>query len=86
MPIAHCEGAPPSTEKACEVACAADCVVGSWSPWSPCSHSCATKNAEGRQSRTRTVLAYPGKGNGNFPLALFSFLLMLMAFALCRAC
>uniref|UniRef100_A0A672IN76 Thrombospondin type-1 domain-containing protein 7A n=1 Tax=Salarias fasciatus TaxID=181472 RepID=A0A672IN76_SALFA len=47
--------------EACEVACSADCVVGPWSSWSPCSHSCATKTAEGRQSRTRTVLAIPGK-------------------------
>ena len=61
---AHCEGDAPPAEVACEVACSADCVVGSWSPWSACSHSCATKNAEGRQSRTRTVLALPGKGKG----------------------
>uniref|UniRef100_A0A3B4YAH4 Thrombospondin type-1 domain-containing protein 7A n=1 Tax=Seriola lalandi dorsalis TaxID=1841481 RepID=A0A3B4YAH4_SERLL len=55
------EDDPPPTEVVCEVACPADCVVGSWSSWSPCSHSCATKTSEGRQSRTRTVLAIPGK-------------------------
>ncbi|KAM7407697.1 hypothetical protein PAMA_003439 [Pampus argenteus] len=57
----HCVDDPPPTEVACEVPCPADCVVGSWSSWSSCSHSCATKTAEGRQSRTRTVLALPGK-------------------------
>uniref|UniRef100_A0A672IN85 Thrombospondin, type I, domain containing 7Ba n=1 Tax=Salarias fasciatus TaxID=181472 RepID=A0A672IN85_SALFA len=57
----YCADDPPPTVEACEVACSADCVVGPWSSWSPCSHSCATKTAEGRQSRTRTVLAIPGK-------------------------
>uniref|UniRef100_A0A671XNQ9 Thrombospondin type-1 domain-containing protein 7A n=1 Tax=Sparus aurata TaxID=8175 RepID=A0A671XNQ9_SPAAU len=69
VPAAHCEGDPPPAELACEVACSADCVVGSWSSWSACSHSCATKNAEGRQSRTRTVLALPGKGGKECPAA-----------------
>uniref|UniRef100_A0A8C9SRK1 Thrombospondin type-1 domain-containing protein 7A n=1 Tax=Scleropages formosus TaxID=113540 RepID=A0A8C9SRK1_SCLFO len=54
------EDRPPSSLP-CEVSCPGDCVVSSWSPWSPCSHSCSTKNAEGRQSRTRTVLAHPGE-------------------------
>uniref|UniRef100_A0A8C5G0V7 Thrombospondin, type I, domain containing 7Ba n=1 Tax=Gouania willdenowi TaxID=441366 RepID=A0A8C5G0V7_GOUWI len=58
---AHCDGDPPPTEEACEVACSADCVVGSWSSWSSCSHSCASKTSEGRQSRSRSVLAIPGK-------------------------
>ncbi|KAF0026331.1 hypothetical protein F2P81_021068 [Scophthalmus maximus] len=69
VPTGHCADDPPPTEVACEVACAADCVVGSWSPWSPCSHSCATKSAEGRQSRTRTVLAMPGKDGKECPAA-----------------
>ncbi|XP_034549450.1 thrombospondin type-1 domain-containing protein 7B [Notolabrus celidotus] len=59
--IAHCLDIPPPREVACEVACPTDCVVGPWSLWSPCSHSCATKSAEGRQSRTRIVLAISGK-------------------------
>lgn len=63
VPLSQCEDDPPRSEVACEMACPGDCVVGSWSSWSPCSHSCATKTAEGRQSRTRTVLALPGKGN-----------------------
>uniref|UniRef100_A0A674ML26 Thrombospondin type-1 domain-containing protein 7A n=1 Tax=Takifugu rubripes TaxID=31033 RepID=A0A674ML26_TAKRU len=54
---------------ACDVACAADCVVGSWSFWSPCSHSCASKTKEGRQSRKRTVLALPGKDGKACPAA-----------------
>lgn len=70
VPTAHCEGDPPPAELACEVACSADCVVGSWSSWSACSHSCATKNAEGRQSRTRTVLALPGKGKGTHSMSM----------------
>ncbi|MEQ2166088.1 hypothetical protein GOODEAATRI_024047 [Goodea atripinnis] len=61
MPDTHCVDDPPPTKEACNVACSADCVVGSWSSWSSCSHSCATKTAEGKQSRTRTVLAIPGK-------------------------
>ncbi|CAJ1071311.1 thrombospondin type-1 domain-containing protein 7B [Xyrichtys novacula] len=56
---ALCQDNPPPTEVACERACPADCVVSSWSLWSPCSHSCTSKSAEGRQSRTRTVLAIP---------------------------
>lgn len=73
VPVTHCEGEPPPTEVACEVACSADCVVGSWSSWSACSHSCATKNTEGRQSRTRTVLALPGKGEATLSLAYLDF-------------
>ncbi|XP_072253400.1 thrombospondin type-1 domain-containing protein 7B [Leuresthes tenuis] len=65
----HCVDDPPPTEEACEVPCPADCVVGSWSSWSSCSHSCATKTAEGRQSRTRTVLAIPGKAGKACPAA-----------------
>lgn len=68
VPNTHCTDDPPPTEETCEVACSADCLVGSWSSWSTCSHSCATKTAEGKQSRTRTVLAIPGKGNLKFSL------------------
>ncbi|XP_072300062.1 thrombospondin type-1 domain-containing protein 7B [Eucyclogobius newberryi] len=67
--ISECEDAPPPTEVPCERACPGDCVVGSWSPWSPCSHSCASKSAEGRQSRTRPVLALPGKEGKACPAA-----------------
>ncbi|GAA6088522.1 thrombospondin type-1 domain-containing protein 7B isoform X1 [Tachysurus ichikawai] len=64
-----CEETPPTVEVACEVACPGDCVISSWSDWSPCSHSCAKKNTEGKQSRFRTVLALPGKGGKSCPPA-----------------
>lgn len=67
VPVAHCVDNHPPTAVSCEVACPADCVVGPWSSWLPCSHSCATKTAEGRQSRTRTVLAIPGNGIATSP-------------------
>lgn len=76
VPDTHCEDDPPPTEEACDVACSADCVVGSWSSWSSCSHSCATKTAEGKQSRSRTVLAIPGKGNLKIPLIILTLLHM----------
>ncbi|XP_034041977.1 thrombospondin type-1 domain-containing protein 7B [Thalassophryne amazonica] len=69
VPTDHCTDDAPPQEVACEVPCPGDCVVGSWSSWSPCSHSCATKHAEGRQSRTREVLAFPGKGGKECPAA-----------------
>ncbi|KAI4875447.1 hypothetical protein NFI96_000517 [Prochilodus magdalenae] len=59
-----CEEDPPPAEMSCEIACPGDCVVSSWSDWSSCSHSCTNKNAEGRQSRMRTVLALPGEAPG----------------------
>ncbi|XP_016097128.1 thrombospondin type-1 domain-containing protein 7B-like [Sinocyclocheilus grahami] len=43
------------------MACSGDCVLSSWSDWSSCSHSCSSKNSEGRQSRTRTILGLPGE-------------------------
>lgn len=78
VPISYCVDDPPPTEVACEVACSADCVVGPWSSWSPCSHTCATKTAEGRQSRTRIVLAIPGKGNA-FTDSLWLLALVLLS-------
>ncbi|XP_060733030.1 thrombospondin type-1 domain-containing protein 7B [Tachysurus vachellii] len=64
-----CEETTPPAEVACEVACPGDCVISSWSDWSPCSHSCAKKNTEGKQSRSRTVLALPGEGGKSCPPA-----------------
>ncbi|XP_077176308.1 thrombospondin type-1 domain-containing protein 7B isoform X2 [Paroedura picta] len=52
---------------ACEVPCGMDCVVTEWSQWSSCSHSCSSKNAEGKQSRTRYILALQGEGGKACP-------------------
>ncbi|NWX81546.1 THS7B protein, partial [Nothoprocta pentlandii] len=54
---------------ACEVPCALDCVVSEWSQWSPCSQSCSGKNAEGSQSRSRSILALPAEGGKACPPA-----------------
>ncbi|XP_036432693.1 thrombospondin type-1 domain-containing protein 7B [Colossoma macropomum] len=64
-----CEEDPPPSEVPCDMACPGDCVVSSWSDWSSCSHSCTNKNAEGRQSRMRTILALPGEGGKACPPA-----------------
>ncbi|XP_056145668.1 thrombospondin type-1 domain-containing protein 7B [Lampris incognitus] len=65
----QCVGERPPAQGSCEVACPGGCVVGPWSSWSSCSHSCAAKNAEGRQSRTRHVLALPANGGKECPTA-----------------
>ncbi|XP_048340453.1 thrombospondin type-1 domain-containing protein 7B [Sphaerodactylus townsendi] len=57
----------PSGTTGCEVPCGRDCVVTEWSQWSSCSHSCSGKNAEGKQSRTRSILALPGEGGKACP-------------------
>ncbi|KAM6984977.1 thrombospondin type-1 domain-containing protein 7B [Aplochiton taeniatus] len=69
VPRAQCEDDPPPMAVLCRVACPGDCVVGTWSAWSTCSHSCTNKKAEGRQSRTRRVLALPGEGGDECPAA-----------------
>ncbi|XP_063789788.1 thrombospondin type-1 domain-containing protein 7B isoform X1 [Pseudophryne corroboree] len=57
----------PPVQLVCKVPCSLDCVISEWSAWSPCSRSCSTKNAEGKQSRTRSILAYPGEGGKSCP-------------------
>ncbi|XP_029022153.1 thrombospondin type-1 domain-containing protein 7A [Betta splendens] len=42
----------------CEVPCPKDCALSLWTPWSLCSHTCSGKTTEGKQTRTRTILAY----------------------------
>uniref|UniRef100_A0A663NAP1 Thrombospondin type 1 domain containing 7B n=1 Tax=Athene cunicularia TaxID=194338 RepID=A0A663NAP1_ATHCN len=62
-----CSELPRPEVVACEIPCATDCVLSEWSPWSPCSHSCSSKNAEGRQSRSRSILALPAEGGKACP-------------------
>uniref|UniRef100_A0A669ELV6 Thrombospondin type-1 domain-containing protein 7A n=1 Tax=Oreochromis niloticus TaxID=8128 RepID=A0A669ELV6_ORENI len=50
----------------CEVPCPKDCALSPWSSWSLCSHTCSGKNTEGKQTRTRSILAY-NAGEGGVP-------------------
>ncbi|NWT41467.1 THS7B protein, partial [Chroicocephalus maculipennis] len=67
VPHHLCSDLPRPEVVACEVPCATDCVISEWSPWSSCSHSCSSKNAEGSQSRTRSILALPAEGGKACP-------------------
>ncbi|NWV59055.1 THS7B protein, partial [Malurus elegans] len=67
VPHQLCSELPHPEVVPCEVPCARDCVVSEWSPWSPCSHSCSSKNAEGTQSRSRSILALPAQGGKACP-------------------
>ncbi|XP_059826219.1 thrombospondin type-1 domain-containing protein 7B isoform X2 [Hypanus sabinus] len=62
-----CKESPVPSRKACEVPCPTDCVLSEWSEWSVCSRSCSSKNAEGRQSRTRSIVAIAGEGGKPCP-------------------
>uniref|UniRef100_A0A3P8VNT9 Thrombospondin type-1 domain-containing protein 7A n=1 Tax=Cynoglossus semilaevis TaxID=244447 RepID=A0A3P8VNT9_CYNSE len=42
----------------CDVPCPKDCVLSPWTPWSLCSHTCSGKSTEGKQTRSRSILAY----------------------------
>ncbi|XP_073780615.1 thrombospondin, type I, domain containing 7Ab isoform X3 [Danio rerio] len=42
----------------CVVPCPKDCALSLWTEWSTCSQTCSSKNAEGKQMRTRAILAY----------------------------
>uniref|UniRef100_A0A3P9HMU2 Thrombospondin type-1 domain-containing protein 7A n=1 Tax=Oryzias latipes TaxID=8090 RepID=A0A3P9HMU2_ORYLA len=54
----------------CEVPCPKDCALSPWTTWSPCSHTCSGKNAEGKQTRVRSILAYnAGEGGVQCPNA-----------------
>ncbi|KAA0707575.1 Thrombospondin type-1 domain-containing protein 7B [Triplophysa tibetana] len=55
----RCPGDPPPVQQPCEMACPGDCVLGHWASWSPCSQSCSNKHFEGKQTRSRPVLALP---------------------------
>lgn len=53
-----CSSASPPEPVACEVPCSRDCVLSDWTLWSTCSQTCSSKNVEGKQMRTRSILAY----------------------------
>ncbi|CAN7979569.1 unnamed protein product, partial [Ixodes pacificus] len=61
---AHCiiYESPLLKERECFVPCPDDCVLSEWSPWSPCTLLCAEKMAYGVQSRNRSIIGYPAKG------------------------
>uniref|UniRef100_A0A8C2JGW2 Thrombospondin type-1 domain-containing protein 7A n=1 Tax=Cyprinus carpio TaxID=7962 RepID=A0A8C2JGW2_CYPCA len=61
VPSDQCSGDPPPVQQPCEMPCPGDCVLGHWGLWSSCSQSCSSKHQEGKQSRSRLVLALPGE-------------------------
>ncbi|XP_016094391.1 thrombospondin type-1 domain-containing protein 7A-like [Sinocyclocheilus grahami] len=48
----------------CEVPCPKDCVLSPWTSWSLCSNTCSGKNSEGKQTRSRSILAYNAGDGG----------------------
>ncbi|KAM3964515.1 thrombospondin type-1 domain-containing protein 7A [Aphomia sociella] len=51
-------GAPARSER-CRIACAGDCVVSAWGPWTPCSAPCAAaSHPRPTKSRRRHILAH----------------------------
>ncbi|XP_047666453.1 thrombospondin type-1 domain-containing protein 7B isoform X2 [Tachysurus fulvidraco] len=68
VPTERCPGDPPPLQKLCEMPCPEDCVLGEWSSWSSCSHCCSSKQVQGKQTRSRVILAPSGEhGMGCLP-------------------
>ncbi|XP_005315890.2 thrombospondin type-1 domain-containing protein 7B isoform X1 [Ictidomys tridecemlineatus] len=62
-----CPIPPPPERMACEIPCRMDCVVSEWTVWSSCSQSCSNKNSDGKQTRSRSILALAGEGGKPCP-------------------
>lgn len=60
-----CSSSPVPGPVLCDVPCSRDCVLSDWTPWSTCSQTCSSKTIEGKQMRTRSILAY-NAGEGEF--------------------
>lgn len=69
VPTERCPGDPPPLQKSCEMPCPEDCVLGEWSSWSSCSHCCSTKQVQGKQTRSRGILAPSGERKTFQPLS-----------------
>ncbi|XP_072316265.1 thrombospondin, type I, domain containing 7Ab [Eucyclogobius newberryi] len=63
-----CSSSPAPAPEPCEVPCSRDCVLSEWTAWSSCSQTCSSKTIEGKQMRTRSILAYnAGEGGALCP-------------------
>ncbi|XP_043930899.1 thrombospondin type-1 domain-containing protein 7B [Protopterus annectens] len=68
---AHCSADIPPEHISCDIPCPMDCVLSEWSEWSVCSHSCSSRNVEGKQTRTRWILAPHGEGGKPCPFSQY---------------
>uniref|UniRef100_A0A1A7X5A7 Thrombospondin type-1 domain-containing protein 7A n=2 Tax=Iconisemion striatum TaxID=60296 RepID=A0A1A7X5A7_9TELE len=63
-----CTSSKAPEPEPCEVPCSRDCVLSDWTSWSTCSQTCSSKTIEGKQMRTRSILAYnAGEGGSLCP-------------------